>query len=85
MPDSIVEKDNLTLNSRVSQLLSQISDDTSRISSGESIIFQNELSSIFEDCSSSMGTFDTDYLKSIILEYIRWAKEYKLSIQPKLQ
>ena len=85
MPSEELQDENLTLNSRVNHLLSQITDDTSRISTGESIIFQNELSSIFEICSLEMSHLENDYLKSIMLEYIRQAKENDLTIQPKLQ
>ena len=85
MPSEELQDENLTLNSRVNHLLSQITDDTSRISTGESIIFQSELSSIFEICSLEMSHLDNDYLKSIMLEYIRQAKENDLTIQPKLQ
>jgi len=79
-----VEKsDPNSLTQRVSQLFN-FDEETTRISSGEAIVFQNEISSVFLELIEEPGFIEYSYLKSIILEYIRWLKEFNLPTQPKL-
>ena len=76
-----------SLNDRVSTLF-QTDHSSSRISTGEHIVFQNEISNLFQSHIDELALFKSDteyfYIKSVILEYIRWLKEHKLSTSPKL-
>lgn len=76
-----------SLNDRVSTLF-QTDSSSSRISTGEHIVFQNEISNLFQSHIDELALFKSDteysYIKSVVLEYIRWLKEHKLSTSPKL-
>ena len=70
--------------SRLSQTISKQCQDTSTILSGEVIIFQHEMVQIFVDIINT-DSLAYNYLRSVIVEYIRCLQEYNLATHPKLQ
>jgi len=69
---------------RLSNILSSKCDDTTRILSGEIIIFQHEMVQMFIDIID-LDSLPYVYLKSMIVEYIRCLQEFGLPSQPILQ
>lgn len=69
---------------KLSNVISEQSEDKSRVFSGEVIIFQHEMVQLFSELID-MNALNYAYLKSIILEYIRCLQEFSLPSQPKLQ
>ena len=69
---------------KLNNVLNEQSEDTTRVLSGEIIIFQHEMVQIFNDLID-LNTLSYVYLKAIILEYIRCLQEFNLPSQPRLQ
>lgn len=77
-----------SLNDRVSALFQNDMQSQNWISTGEHIIFQNEVAQLFQTHIDELDLFSQNdeyfYMKSVILEYIWWLREHKLSTSPKL-
>lgn len=69
---------------KLNNVISEQTEDTTRIFSGEIIIFQHEMVQIFSDLID-LDALPYIYLKAIILEYIRCLQEFSLPSQPRLQ
>lgn len=69
---------------KLGNVISEQTEDTTRILSGEIIIFQHEMVQIFSDLID-LNALTFIYLKAVILEYIRCLQEFNLPSQPRLQ
>lgn len=69
---------------RLSHRISAQCEDTSRIMSGEVITFQHEMVQILVELID-LDSLPYNYMRSIIVEYIRCLQEFILPSQPKLQ
>mmetsp|Transcript_3979 Transcript_3979/g.3752 ORF Transcript_3979/g.3752 Transcript_3979/m.3752 type:complete len:448 (-) Transcript_3979:30-1373(-) len=69
---------------KLSSEISKKCQDTSRIMSGEIIIFQHEMVQIFVDIID-VDSLQYSYLRSVMVEYIRCLQEFSLSTHPRLQ
>mmetsp|Transcript_21454 Transcript_21454/g.19030 ORF Transcript_21454/g.19030 Transcript_21454/m.19030 type:complete len:540 (+) Transcript_21454:606-2225(+) len=69
---------------KLSNSISEHCNDTSKIMSGEVIIFQHEMVQIFVDIID-VDSVIYNYLRSVIVEYIRCLQEFNLTTHPRLQ
>lgn len=70
--------------SRLSNFITSKCEDTSRIMTGDVIIFQHEMVQLFVDIID-LNSLPYVYLKAIIIEFIRCLQEFNLPSQPRLQ